>query len=191
MDQELELGELLEESGIEDAWVGIHRTDDDEILSFAVSVGKQGASWDGLRKRKKRWGKLLQGSASLVAWRSVVDMPLDENGDVLVEQLPLSRDDLTIIEPRDETEQWMCDLLKELFGRNRVGVDEDFFDLGLRSLLAVQIVSRIRGEYGLEIPFRAIYDNPTIEELAGYIKSLQWAVEVPALIEGDREISEI
>ena len=47
-----------------------------------------------------------------------------------------------------------------------IGAGDDFFLLGGHSLLAAQLIARIREEFGTEFSLRAIFDHPTIRELA-------------------------
>lgn len=60
------------------------------------------------------------------------------------------------VAPRTETEQMVVTAMGELLGISRVGVDDDFFDLGGHSLLAIQAVTRLRKEFNVELPMRAL-----------------------------------
>jgi hypothetical protein len=48
-------------------------------------------------------------------------------------------------------------------------VTESFFDLGGHSLLATLMIARVQQVFGVEVPLRAIFDEPTVAELAGRV----------------------
>ena len=50
-----------------------------------------------------------------------------------------------------------------------IGIYDDSFDLGWHSLLATQVVSRLRERSQLELPLHHIFDYPTIKELAFFV----------------------
>ncbi|MGY3680977.1 amino acid adenylation domain-containing protein [Streptomyces sp. TE33382] len=68
--------------------------------------------------------------------------------------------------PRDDVERTLCDLFGELLGVEAVSIDDNFFDLGGHSLLATRLVSRVRSLFGIELPFRDIFDAQTVVALA-------------------------
>ncbi|RJE81813.1 condensation domain-containing protein, partial [Paracoccus onubensis] len=71
--------------------------------------------------------------------------------------------------PRNETEAKLAALFAEVLGIDSPGIDDSFFALGGDSLLATRLIGRIRPEFGIDLPIRAIFENPTPEALAARI----------------------
>jgi acyl carrier protein len=53
-----------------------------------------------------------------------------------------------------------------------IGVDDNFFDQGGHSLSAMQAITRMRETFGVEVQVRAMFDMPTIAEMAAHIEAL-------------------
>jgi aryl carrier-like protein len=70
------------------------------------------------------------------------------------------------IEPRDEEERRVAEIWKQVLKIPRVGVHENFFDLGGHSLAAMQVASRLREAARVEVHFVDIFERPTIAALA-------------------------
>jgi amino acid adenylation domain-containing protein len=59
----------------------------------------------------------------------------------------------------------------DVLGVDRVGVEDDFFELGGDSISSLKVVSRIRGVLGCGLSPRALFDHPTVERLAGHVSA--------------------
>ena len=68
--------------------------------------------------------------------------------------------------PTTPVEEDLANIWAEVLGVEQVGVHDNFFELGGHSLLATQIASRVRELYDVEIPLRALFESPTIAQLA-------------------------
>jgi acyl transferase domain-containing protein/acyl carrier protein len=73
------------------------------------------------------------------------------------------------VAPANEIERAIAEIWQALLGIEQVGVHDNLFELGGDSLLVIQIVSRIREVLQVEVPLRAIFETPTIADLAGSI----------------------
>jgi acyl carrier protein len=68
-----------------------------------------------------------------------------------------------------EVEREVCAIWAEVLGVDRVEVDDDFFDIGGYSLLAVQILTRVEERFGVKLTVREFFEHPTVAELSGLL----------------------
>ncbi len=102
-------------------------------------------------------------------------IPLTPNGKVDKYALPvpeISSMDLGVeyVAPRDEFEEGLVEIVKELLKLEKVGVLDNFFALGGHSLLATQFISRVREKFNVELPLRQLFETPTVEGIAVAVK---------------------
>ena len=125
-------------------------------------------------------------------------LPLTPNGKIDRRRLPAPDLDAQIahsyVAPRNAMEETLCRIFAEVLGLERVGVDDDFFQLGGHSLSAMQIASRIGSTFNVEFPLRTLFTAPTISGVATTLAAIERAQDsrVSATTDGsDREDIEI
>jgi acyl carrier protein len=59
-----------------------------------------------------------------------------------------------------------------VLGYGKVGIHDDFFDIGGHSLLVTQIISRIRRAMGIELTMRHFFEMPTLARQAEYVEAV-------------------
>jgi amino acid adenylation domain-containing protein/non-ribosomal peptide synthase protein (TIGR01720 family) len=93
-------------------------------------------------------------------------LPLTAHGKLDVSALPLpERPPIAYRPPRTPDEHHLCALCAEVLGVERVGLDDNFFDLGGHSLMAMRLVSRMRATMGIDVPVRRVFDATSIGDL--------------------------
>ncbi len=79
------------------------------------------------------------------------------------------------VAPRNEIEQAICDIWCELLELERVGIHDNFFELGAHSLTVTRAVSMLRVKLEVDVPIKALFEAPTAEDLGRYIEVIQWS----------------
>lgn len=70
------------------------------------------------------------------------------------------------VAPRDELERAIAQIWQDVLGREAIGIDDDFFEVGGHSLLAMKVLTRIEHATGARMAMRALFERPTIRGLA-------------------------
>ncbi len=113
-------------------------------------------------------------------------LPLTLNRKVDRERLPRPERDRPELEtqfvaPETVTEQEVAQIWQEILGIEHVGVQDNFFGLGGHSLLVTQVISRVRTQFGVDLPIRSIFEKSTIAHMAAAIdQTRQSDTSVPA-----------
>lgn len=77
------------------------------------------------------------------------------------------------VAPRTPIEEKLVSIWSEVLMIERIGVEDNFFMLGGHSLMATQLIGRIRNAFGYELPLRRLFQTPTISGLASAIYESQ------------------
>ncbi|MEO8191048.1 MAG: amino acid adenylation domain-containing protein [Acidobacteriota bacterium] len=103
-------------------------------------------------------------------------IPLTPNGKVDRNALPPPDETGSTREyvaPRTASEQRVVKTWLEVLKLERIGADDNFFDLGGHSLLLTQVVSRLRKVFNREVPIRWLFEVPTVSGLAERIDAAE------------------
>ena len=111
-------------------------------------------------------------------YMTVESFPLTANGKVDLKSLPApiaTRPDLDVefSPPETELEQDLAAIWCDLLGLDRIGRNDNFFDLGGHSILAAQIIYRIQQQFQTSLPYQAFFDSPTIADVCELLAQCQ------------------
>ncbi|HLM67102.1 MAG TPA: amino acid adenylation domain-containing protein, partial [Longimicrobium sp.] len=185
----IELGEiesaLLSHAGIREV-AAIVREDAGEKRIVAYLVGQADA--ESLRTHLRRHLPEYMVPSAFVA---VDALPLTPNGKLDRKALPapeFATDEDAYVAPRTQAEEVLAGIIGELLRVDRVGAHDDFFALGGHSLLATRVVSRIREVFGVEMPLRALFEGPSVAELAERVEAIRRAdqPQLPSIVPVER-----
>lgn len=126
----------------------------------------------------------------------VKEIPLGATGKIerirMAEKLgltsaPLSKAKSVYIDARTPTEASLVEIWKQVLGLERVGVQDDLMELGGDSMLATLIVSRVREIFQVELSLIAIFESPTIAQLAQLIEQASRKTQADAITSVPRD----
>ncbi|WP_166924917.1 non-ribosomal peptide synthetase [Flavobacterium poyangense] len=105
-------------------------------------------------------------------------LPLTPNGKTDRKALPeISGEDgirNEYVAPRDQTEQKMAEIWQEVLGLEKIGITDNFFDLGGNSLTVAQVINRFGKELNKTVSFKDFFVNTTIESLSKVLNQDQY-----------------
>lgn len=135
----------------------------ERVLSLVGSYPQVVVSTTDMSPRIEQWIKLE---------RRLRAEPSRESG-VAPSLHPRPTVSATYVEPRTELELSISAIWKEWLGIAEVGLDDNFFELGGDSLLATQLVSRLREVLSVELTLGSFFDSSTVGGLAVVVAELQ------------------
>ncbi|HEX6903703.1 MAG TPA: amino acid adenylation domain-containing protein [Thermoanaerobaculia bacterium] len=104
-------------------------------------------------------------------------LPLTANGKVDRRALPVfdqgavqSRREY--VAPSTEVEEALASICAETLGVEKLGIHDDFFELGGDSLMAIRAIFRIRKAVGVDLQVKSFFDSPTVAGLAEAVEAL-------------------
>jgi thioesterase domain-containing protein/acyl carrier protein len=169
---------LLRLPGVADCAVLAREDVQGEKRLVAYVVAAPGGGFDAAEARRGLRRELPDYMVPAVL---VLDaLPLTPNGKLDRRALPVpegSRADHLgrYVAPRDRTELELVAIWEELLGVRPIGVEDDFFEIGGHSLLAMRLVSLVQKRFHTSLPLAALLAPGTIEDLAALLERDQGA----------------
>jgi acyl-coenzyme A synthetase/AMP-(fatty) acid ligase/acyl carrier protein len=145
---------------------GDHR----RLVAYVVFAKRPGPTWVELRHYLK---PRLPDYMIPSVYVDLEALPLTPSGKVDRRALPTparaSQPMEELVAPRTPLEEALASIWAEVLKIPQISVNEDFFELGGNSLLAMQVISRIESDFAMELSPRDITEAPTITQLANLI----------------------
>jgi amino acid adenylation domain-containing protein len=185
----IELGEieavLARHPGLREAavavWSGGESGEDARLVAYVVSADPAApVPSDELRRFAGAW---LPEPMIPATWVPLEALPLTPNGKVDRAGLP---DPASLnagpayVAPRTPTEEKLAALWAEALGVEQVGVHDSFLSLGGHSLMAIQLMQRVRAEFEIRLPLRTLYSAGNVENFAAAVDDARAKLEPAA-----------
>ncbi|HXB23008.1 MAG TPA: amino acid adenylation domain-containing protein, partial [Candidatus Solibacter sp.] len=145
-----------------------------QLVAYLVSATKSGLDINFIRKGLT---ERLPGYMVPAAFIVLESLPLLPNGKLDRKALP-SADELdpkaqTFVSPDSELEHVIAVVWREVLRIDKVGINDNFFDLGGHSLLLVRVHARLQKFFDVPLPMVKLFEYPTIAALANYLELSQ------------------
>jgi amino acid adenylation domain-containing protein len=162
-----------------------------ELVAYVVAWAA-GATRPAMSELRAHVARLLplHMVPALFVWLD--ELPMTPTGKVARAALPAP--DLTVAGAEDSAAaapqlvEAVAEIIADVLGLETVGADENFFLLGGHSLLGAQLIVRLGERFGVELPLRSIFINPTVAELA---REVEWSIVTDLQCMSDEEATRL
>ena len=171
----IELGEIENAisgiDGINQCVVVVRKNSEGRQLICAFYTGKEIES----KEIRTQIGKKLPKYMLPNIFTHLDSLPLTSSGKTNRNALPeidLENIEITneYVAPENEQQKELCRIMSKVLNVEKIGINDDFFELGGDSLKAIEFVSKAHSE-GIYFSLQNIYDNPTVKQLCEFINS--------------------
>ncbi|MFC2156042.1 amino acid adenylation domain-containing protein, partial [Acidobacteriota bacterium] len=154
---------------------------DKQLVAYVVPVNSEGISTGGLREF------LLQRLPTYMVPSAFVQLevlPLTPNGKIDHRALPAPDWDRSsaraeYVAPRNTVEELMAAIWRDVLGLGKVGIDDNFLELGGHSLKATQLVSKLHKTFNVKLSLDDIFQAATVRALADLLKDVAPDSHIP------------
>jgi amino acid adenylation domain-containing protein len=188
----IELGEieaaLMKHGTVEQAVVMARGAEADKKL-VAYLVKKTGQAEVEVEMLREHLRGMMPEYMMPAAYVFLEKFPLTRNGKVDRKALPEPEYEAKeYVAPSTITEETLAEIWSEVLKVKQPGIRDNFFEAGGHSLLAVQLIARVREVLHVDLPVRQLFERPTIETMSQYISQQELSRDnVPELVPISRE----
>ena len=176
--QRLELGDiemaLAAVEGVSASVALLYRGLREPALAAVLEVGDVPAerAEQLVEAARKHCAQVLPDYMVPTLWHTLPALPVSPSGKAdrkLLASLDLTPQTSDAEGPHGLLEQQLCSIIAGVLGRERFGVDEDFFASGGHSLAALEVIAAVEEQLGLRVSIGALFTHPTVQALAASI----------------------
>ncbi|MCW6050713.1 amino acid adenylation domain-containing protein [Lyngbya sp. CCAP 1446/10] len=160
---------------------------DKQLVAYVVCHQQPAPAISDLRRfLKKKLPEYMVPGAFVV----LEALPLTPNGKVDRRALATQKwqsasvapDETISVTPRDKLELQVTKIWEQVLGINSVGIRDNFFEVGGHSLLAARLLAEIEKVFGKNLPLSAMFQSPTVEQLANILREPNWSSPSPSMV---------
>ena len=145
---------------------------DPRLVAYVVTSERDGEVINQLRRYMK---DRLPDYMVPAVFVQLQKFPLTASGKVDRQALPVPDQSRPVLDeefvaPRNEIEETIARIWREVLNVERIGIHDNFFDVGGNSLVAMQILANVRNSYDVYLPLHSLFETPTIAGLAQHIE---------------------
>ena len=176
--QRLELGDiemaLAAVEGVSASVALLYRGLREPALAAVLEVGDVSAerAEQLVEAAREHCAQVLPDYMVPTLWHTLPALPVSPSGKAdrkLLASLDLTPQTSDAEGPHGLLEQQLCSIIAGVLGRERFGVDEDFFASGGHSLAALEVIAAVEEQLGLTVSIGALFAHPTVQALAASI----------------------
>ena len=166
-------------------------------LSMGILPSEGVQVFDRLLQAHRRLPQVIVSTVELRAWKEQLEQestpdseaPSDQQTDASTPEEAAQDDTDGFVAPRDEIEEEIASIWQDMLGRDRVGVQDDFFEIGGHSLIAVRMMAKVKKAHGVDLPLSVLIEAPTLGGFSDAVRD-ELGLELPAEEETEEATTE-
>ena len=155
------------------AVIAMELSGDKRLVAYVTASAERDPDIEDLRDHLKA---SLPGYMVPSAFMVLEELPLTPIGKLDRRALPvpdvLGHSSEHYVAPEGQVEQQLARIWQQLLGLDRVGRDDNFFEIGGHSLQGIKLVAKVSEQFGIQLSGAAVFQHPTIRQMASAVQRL-------------------